>query len=141
MAKRYSTAGISKNRSYSIREIHDICGTSPQTIRRYIKSEGLPAMTSQKPFLIYGEDYIVFIETKRNRSRRTLKAGEFRCLSCGVISTPFGDMADYRESGPRPRLSALCGSCERPVSLFISTVKLEQYRAKLDIAKGIPPRA
>lgn len=141
MAKRYSTAGISKNRSYSIREIHDICGTSPQTIRRYIKSEGLPAMTGQKPFLIHGADYIAFIETKRNRSRKTLKAGEFRCFSCGTIGEPFGGMADYDASGFRPRLSALCRACERPVSLLIGAVKLERYRAKLDIAGGSALRA
>lgn len=138
MARRYRTAGISKNLSYSIREINDICGTTPQTIRRFIKSEGLPAMTGQKPFLINGGDYLDFIEGKRTRSKRTLKVGEFRCFSCGTIGKPFGGMADYDASGFRPRLSGLCGSCERPVSLLISAAKLPQYRAHLDIAEGSP---
>lgn len=138
MARRYRTAGISKNLSYSIREINDISGTTPQTIRRFIKSEGLPAMTGQKPYLINGGDYLDFIEGKRNRYRKTLKAGEFRCFSCGSIGEPFGSMADYDASGFRPRLSALCGSCERPVSLLTSPAKLSQYRARLDIAEGSP---
>jgi len=138
MARRYRTAGISRNLSYTIREICEICGTSPQTLRRYIKSEGLPAMTAQKPFLINGGDYHDFIEGKRKRCRNTLKAGEFRCFSCGSISEPFGSMADYDASGFRPRLSALCGSCERPVSLLTSPAKLSQYRARLDITEGSP---
>lgn len=138
MARRYRTAGISKNLSYTIREICEICGTSPQTIRRYIKSEGLPAMTTQKPFLINGGDYLDFIGGKQKRSKKTLKTGEFRCFSCGAIGEPFGSMADYEISGFRPRLSALCGTCERPVSLLTSATKLSEYRASLDIADGTP---
>lgn len=138
MARRYRTAGISKNLSYTTREICEICGTSPQTLRRYIKFEGLPAMTTQKPFLINGGDYLDFIEAKRKRAKKTLKVGEFRCFSCGTIGQPFGDMADYDPSGFRPRLSALCGSCERPVSLLTSAATFSRYRACLDIAEGSP---
>jgi hypothetical protein len=137
MAKRYRTTGISKNLSYTIQEIHELCGTSPQTIRRFIKVEGLPAMTSQKPFLINGGDYIEFIETKQQRSKRTLSTGQFRCFSCGTIGKPFGGMADYDASGSRRRLSALCGACERPVSLLTSEKKLVQYREILDIAECV----
>ena len=138
MAKRYSTAGISKNLTYTIQEIHDIRGTSPQTVHRWIKEEGLPAMTSQRPFLIHGADLIDFLNGKSKRGKNLHSAGEITCFKCGHRGKPLGDMADLVTEGSRRRLSALCGACESPVSLIIGTAKLAQYREVLDIAESSP---
>lgn len=138
MAKRYSTAGISKNLTYTIQEIHDIRGTSTQTVRRWIKEEGLPAMTSQRPFLIHGADLIEFLKGKSKRGKNPHKPGELSCFKCGNRGRPWGDMADLQKEGARRRLKALCGACEKPVSLYIGTAKLAQYREILDIAESDP---
>ena len=138
MAKRYSNAGLHKHLTYSISEIHDITGVTPQTTLRRIKHEGLPAMTSQKPFLIRGADLIAFNNAKRNKAKGKLEPGTFRCFHCAARERPFGDMADYVPSVPRPRLSALCGACERPVSMITGEAKLRQYQAILDIANAPP---
>ena len=138
MAKRYSTAGISKNLSYTIREIHEIRGTAPQTIRKYIREEGLPAMTSQKPFLIHGADYIDFMERKRKgNGKGPLEPGSFKCFTCTHRGPPMGNMGDL-ETVPRRRITALCGACERPVGMYIGEAKLAQYCAVLDIATASP---
>ena len=136
MASRYSTAGLSKNLTYTIAEIHDIRGTSPQTIRGYIKNEGLCAMISQKPWLIHGADYVEFLQKKRNKGKQPLKPGEVKCFTCGHRGRPMGDLADLIKEGNRRRLIALCGTCEEAVSLYISEAKLVQYREVLDIAEG-----
>ena len=138
MAKRYSTAGISKNLTYSIQEIQDIRGTSPQTVHRWIKLEGLPAMTSQRPFLIHGADLIEFLNGKSNRGKNPHAPGELSCFKCGNRGRPLGDMADLKINGSRRRLEALCGSCENSVSLIIGAAKLAQYREILDIAESDP---
>lgn len=138
MAKRYSTAGISKNLTYTILEIHEIRGFSPQTVRRWIKEEGLHAMTSQRPFLIHGADLIDFLKAKGNRDKNPHAPGELSCFKCGNRGRPLGDMADLERTGARRRLKALCGACERPVSLYISAAKLAQYREVLDIADSAP---
>ncbi len=138
MARRYSSAGISKNLPYTISEIHDIRGTAPQTIRKYIHDKELPAMTSQKPWLILGADYIDLMARKRaGGGKGPLEPGEFKCFSCAHRGPPMGDMADY-EVSPRKRLTALCGACERPLSMYISDARLAQYRAVLDIADACP---
>jgi len=108
MARRYSTAGISKNLTYTIQEIRDIRGTSPQTVHRWIKEEGLPAMISKRPFLILGSDLIAFLNSKGNRGKTPLCAGEFSCFTCRNRGRPLGDMADLVNGGTRRRLKALC---------------------------------
>ena len=136
MANRYSTAGLSKNLTYTIAEIHDIRGTSPQTIRGYIKNEELRAMTSQKPWLIHGADYIAFLQNKRSKGKRSFVPGELRCFTCGHRGRPMGNLADLEIQGNRRRIKALCSACEAPLSLYISEDKLAQYREILDIADG-----
>jgi len=136
MASRYSTAGLSKNLTYTIAEIHDIRGTSPQTIRNYIKNEELRAMTSQKPWLIHGSDYIQFLNQKRGKRKNPHSPGELSCFKCGHRGRPLGDMADLSFEGNRRERKALCSQCEGPVSLYIGEVKLAQYREILDIAEG-----
>lgn len=136
MANRYGSAGLSKNLTYTIAEIHDIRGTSPQTVRGYIKNEGLRAMTSQKPWLIHGSDYIQFMNEKRDKRKNPHSPGEFTCFKCGHRGRPMGDMADLIIMGNRRQLKALCGGCERTVSLYIGEIKLAQYREILDIAEG-----
>ncbi|WP_427452254.1 helix-turn-helix domain-containing protein [Litorimonas sp. WD9-15] len=138
MARRYSAAGISKNLTYTILEIQEIRGTSPQTVRRWMKEEGLPAMTSQRPFLIHGADLIDFLNGKSNRGKNPHAIGELSCFKCGKRGRPLGDMADLVREGSRRRLKALCGECERPVSLMIGAAKLAQYREVLDIADSAP---
>lgn len=138
MAKRYNNKGLSKNLTYSISEINEITGVTPQTTLRRIKREGLPAMTSQKPFLIHGADLIAFNNAKRNQSKGRLEPGTFLCFPCGARERPLGDMADYHGDGLRPRLSALCGGCEEPVSQLVGEARLRQYRAILDITNATP---
>lgn len=138
MAKRYSTAGFSKNLTYTILEIQQIRGTSPQTVRRWIKEEGLPAMTSQRPFLIHGADLIDFLKTKSDKGKNPHAPGELSCFKCGTRGRPMGDMADLESNGSRMRLKALCGACESPVSVYIGEAKLAQYREFLDIADSSP---
>lgn len=59
-------------------------------------------MTSQKPFLIYGGDFIAFIEKKKTRARNRLKPGEFRCLSCGHIGAPLAGWRTSTNAGSDP---------------------------------------
>ena len=138
MAKRYSTAGLSKNLTYTILEIQEIRGYSPQTVRRWIKEEGLPAMTSQRPFLIHGADLIDFLKAKSNKGKNPHTPGELSCFTCGQRGRPLGDMADLERNGPRMRLKALCGACEGPVSVYIDEAKLALYREVLDVADCTP---
>jgi len=134
--RRYSTRGINIHQSYSIDEACFILDVTPQTIRRWINEEELEAMTSRKPYLIHGADLKAHIENQRKKGRG-LKPGEFSCFSCRTKALPFGLMADYFVTGSRQRLSALCGKCEHPVSLFVGPAKLASYSEILDVAIGV----
>jgi len=90
-------------------------------------------MTSKKPWLICGADFIALMERKRKGSGKgPLETGSFKCLKCGHRGPPMGNMADL-ETDPRRRITALCGVCEHPVGMYIGKAKLEAYRAILDI--------
>jgi len=85
------------------------------------------------PFLNLGEDYIAFIETKPQYVTADAEAASSLFI-VGEMARQFwihGGLFFLLEVTSDSPLSALCGSCERPVSLFISAIKLEQYRPKL----------
>lgn len=55
---------IKLHRSYTVDEASRTIGSAKGTIRRWIKSGALPALTDQKPNLILGEDLIDYLKAR-----------------------------------------------------------------------------
>lgn len=140
MAKRFTTRGVSKHRSYTLEEAALIIGACKQTVSQWGASGALKIMTGRKPYMVHGADLIAYLESRRPKKRAPLANGEFDCMSCKTRGKPYGMMADCNALTPKTsRLAALCGHCERKVSTIVGKARLAQYSTILEIANRDAP--
>lgn len=138
MSKRATAIRIKSELTYTIAEAAEETHVSPATVRQWIR-DGLPAMRTQKPFLIVGADLKSFLKTRNAKRKTKLGPNEFRCMTCKRPRRALGGLADFECSTPQTgSLTALCDVCERPVHRFISTAQLDDFRRVLEIAERAP---
>jgi hypothetical protein len=129
MARRVNTARVKANRSYTLEELADAAGVTPQTVRAWIK-QGLSALTGQRPFLVMGWACKEFSERTNSTRKRPLRLGEFFCLACKCPRSAAMGMADYEPLAPdRGFLRAFCAVCEGACTRLISAAALPAWRA------------
>lgn len=123
-------------RSYTIDEAADVLQISIATVRGWLKS-GLPAMTTQRPFLVLGEDMRAFLQDRRANRKMSLKSNELLCMRCKTGRKPLGMMADlYLQNDKTARLVGLCEVCGGTCNRMISRAKLDQFREIFDVASN-----
>jgi excisionase family DNA binding protein len=99
------------HRTYTVDEAARTLGTAKGTIRRWIKSAALPAITDQKPYLILGGDLFDYLKARAEAGRK-LELHECYCFKCRAARRPALGMADYVPlSSTTGNLRALCGIC------------------------------
>lgn len=95
-------------------------GVHKNTIHRWIKSEGLEAITDQRPFLIRGVDLKEFLTRKRKKRRFNCKTGEMPCFSCNQPRAPADIGLEYTPtSSTSGRLVGLCEVCSATMNRMI----------------------
>lgn len=133
MARRFKTRGIKTNKAYSVDELAEVTGVSVPAVRNWL-NDGLQRVDSSRPILILGFHALEFLNTRRAKSKRPLKVGEFLCFRCSAARTALGDMADYEPlNATSGRLKALCLVCEGTINLNIRSCNLPEFRRVLDV--------
>lgn len=114
MFKYYNPNLISGYKSYSVEQICKLYAEKklhPQTIREWVKSGGLEAV-SKKPILIYGEVLKAFLQARNNRHKKTLRFDQFKCVKCKEIDTPQNkEIILYQNKSGSFRAVGLCAAC------------------------------
>lgn len=137
MARRYNYRAVRIHRSYEVSDVADLLGVTEQTVRAWIKKEGLPVLNSKRPTLILGLELRKFLQIRQEKTKSPLAVGEFYCMHCRQPKKPLGKMADYISVSPRGgRLMALCETCEGVCSLTVSKADLPKFFSVLDIAES-----
>lgn len=114
MAKRIDWRRVKVNRSYTYEQAAQILSVHKNTIKRWVKVEGLQALTDQKPHLVLGRDLRPFLRRRTERRRRKLGDGEMYCFSCKAPRAPAGGMVEDVSMGlGAANLQAICPECER----------------------------
>lgn len=133
MPKRPRWRGIKIHRSYTIEEVARALRVAKGTVQRWLKTEGLPAMKDQRPFLIHGQDLIEFL--KRNkRSGKKCKPQEAYCFSCREPREPAERMADLVPISDKiGDLQALCSQCGSLMHKRVSMRMQGQLGTLLDL--------
>jgi hypothetical protein len=138
MARRIRTTRVKANRSYTIEELADAVGVTPQTVRAWVK-QGLLALTEQRPFLVLGWACKEFSEIANSSRKRPLRLGEFLCLACKCPRGAAMGMADYEpHTLGRGLLRAFCEICEGACTRLISAASLPAWRAICQIGGNNP---
>jgi len=134
MPRRLNWRRIKIHRNYKICEAADVLGVHKNTVRNWIKYEGLPALTDQRPHLILGRllrDFLI----ERDRKRKTpLKAGEIYCVACHSPKRPAGAMVDFiLRSDTSGVLRGICPDCDRFIHRHASRISLDDVAAGLEV--------
>ncbi len=111
MPRRFSTRGFSKHLNYRVDEASRILGCSKATIRNWIKSGKLEAMTERKPFLLRGDAIIHFLHACKQPSTKCA-LDECYCVKCrGPRHLHSARRLITISKGGRPQLRGDCEVC------------------------------
>ncbi len=110
MSKRANPMAVKAALTYEIGEAAMVLGKTPATIRNWIK-DGLPVMSSRKPYLICGEAIRKYLRAKYQANKTPLAPDELFCLSCRAGRRPR-DMG-VEITAISPKISLLKGACQQ----------------------------
>jgi hypothetical protein len=110
-----------------------VTGSAKGTIRRWIKSGALPAITDQRPNLILGGDLTDYLKA-RATSGPKLKLHECYCFKCRAPRAPALGMVDYVPLTPTTgNLRALCSTCATVMNKAIPLAALAALAGIVDV--------
>lgn len=144
MARRTTAARrVKRNRTYLVEEAAEVTGLHPHTIRRWIRSGSLKAITDRRPYLIPGRFLIDCLNAYGGQGAK-LAPNEFLCFRCQAprcavpcsisLATNAGDEAGA--AAPRTMLlRASCAVCGCAVFRRIRAADAENFLT----ANTLPP--
>lgn len=122
------------HRNYMVEEAAKTLGVAKHTIRRWIKSGKLPALTDTIPTLILGGDLFDFLQA-RSAKRPKLPIHQCYCFKCRCPRGPAGGMADYIPRTPTTgSIQALCETCSTVMHKAVSASAIPRLEAILDLS-------
>lgn len=133
MPKSAKLSTIKSLRCYTIPEAAEITGVSDRTIRAWI-TQGLPAMTLERPKLVRGDALIAFIQSQRAARKTLIAPDEFYCLKCRAARKPADRFVECEIKDARASLTAICGICETILHKPVAVARLQTLSQTLDIA-------
>lgn len=130
---------IKLHRIYTVDEVAKTLDVVKPTVRRWIKSGGLPALTDRRPWLVQGADLNDFLRAARTQ-RQTCEPDECYCVKCRKPQRPAGAFAEFIPLTPTGgNLRAICPACETLMHKRVSRAALQGLRAILDISIALEP--
>jgi len=121
--------------SYTIEEAARALRVTPATIRNWIK-DGLPVMSSRKPYLLLGQDIRDYLRAKNKAAKRPLEEDGLFCPSCKRSRRPTGMAVALRRINPKTGLLlGTCDHCGCASTRMISTARIEEFAQTFTITK------
>jgi len=131
--RRPNRRAVKIHRNYEIGEAARVLGVARGSVRRWIKSGDLPALTDRKPYLILGADLVAFLDN-RSKPKQTCRLEECFCFSCKAPRAPaLGEMEYHPVSRHSGNLRALCDECLTVMHKRFSAARLDALRAKVAV--------
>ncbi len=134
MARRLNANLVKKSRSYDVGEIAELFGLHKNTVRQWIKEDGLEPIDGTRPTLIHGTALKAFVQARNAARKRPCGPSELYCVKCRCPQTPDGK---YAEATPWSEtcvdLRGFCPTCGIVMSLRVRKSDLAHRRVFLDI--------
>lgn len=136
MKKRRPNYRIVKiHRNYTVEKIAKLFGIHKNTVRHWVKEEGLATIDDKRPMLILGPVLMAFLQARRVKNKRTCKPGELYCVRCRAPRLPAGNMADYTPVTEKfGNLVAICPDCNAIMNRRVSMARIGEFTGKVDIS-------
>jgi hypothetical protein len=127
MSKRANPMAVKAALTYEVGEAAKALGKSNATVRNWIK-DGLPVMSSKKPYLISGLEIRTYLRQKYQNQKKPLRDDELYCLSCRKGHQPLNLQVIATPNTTKTlRLSGTCKRCSATASRIISRSKVKQF--------------
>jgi len=127
------------HRPYRVDEAARTLGVGPPTLRRWIKSGDLPALTNRKPWLINGADLDDFLKAAC-APRQKCQPDECYCVKCRKPQKPACAMAEFVPLTPTGgNLRAICPDCGTLMHKRVSRAALPALGGILDLSFAQEP--
>ncbi len=127
MNKRANPMAVKAALTYEVGEAAKALGKSNATIRNWIK-DGLPVMSSKKPYLISGLEIRSYLRQKYQGQKTPLRDDELYCLSCRKGRQPLNlQVIPTPNTTKTLRLIGTCERCGAAASRIISRTKVQQF--------------
>lgn len=136
MARRRPNYRLVKgHRSYTVKEIADLCQVTRNTVHTWIKRLGLPKLDGRRPILVRGADLSEFLRARSQKAKHPCQPGQIYCVRCRLPQFPAGEIADYQQvTAIVGNLIGICPACDTMIYRRVNVAKLEQVRGKLEIS-------
>ena len=116
-------------------EISRLLEVHKNTVRAWIKKEGLPVCDRKRPMLVLGKALRKFIHVKKSGKRQPCQPWEFYCVGCRKPQTPKNNQVEYETLGATGRLFGVCPACGSVLNRYTSPDHLEEISQKLEVAQ------
>jgi excisionase family DNA binding protein len=136
MGKRIPNHRLVKiHRNYTVEETAKLFGIHKNTVRRWVKEEGLAAIDDKRPMLILGHVLAEFLKVRRTKNKQKCKPGELYCVRCRVPKLPAGDMAEYSSITEKfGNLIGICPDCDSIMNRRVSMSRIGEFDGIIDIS-------
>lgn len=143
MVKKYSPQPICSYKSYRIPDLCKIYKDQklhPQTVRDFIKKEGLKAFSHKGDFYIYGAVFKEFLANRNKISKEegSLGVDNFRCGKCKTKKPPLNHIITKLTNGRNGCLLAfgICIGCGHEIQRPFKKIKRDEifkiFQVQLD---------
>lgn len=134
MGKRANPMAVKAALTYDINEAAAALGKTPATIRSWIK-DGLPVMSSRKPYLISGEAIRSYLRAKYKAAKRPLGPDDFFCPGCGGARQPVEMAATaWPMQNKSVLLKGVCSRCGCTCTRMVSKSRLGEFAERFRLS-------
>lgn len=128
MGKRSNPMAVKSALTYEIAEAAQILNKTPATIRNWIK-DGLPVMSSRKPYLLSGEAIREYLRIKYRTAKSQLADDQLYCLSCRSGRIPIENSVHCSLLNPKTALlKGACHHCGATSTRMISRSRISDFK-------------
>jgi len=124
MGKKYNTKGIKLDYTYSVEQIAELYGVDVQTVRRWIRDEGLQRIEGMRPHGVHSSELRRFIDKRNGKRKQPCKLNEMFCLKCQRPKRPkAGSAMQIKLPNSSVRIKALCSACNSKINRSVSDIE------------------
>lgn len=128
MGRRLDWRLVKLHRTYTFEEVAARLAVHKNTVRNWVRNDGLPALVESRPYLLRGEDLRFFLKEKQAARKQPLGAGQMFCLSCKRPRQPDPELVDDISGAVGPgHLRGLCPVCLTLMHRRIARQKIPDF--------------
>ncbi len=136
MSRRANPMAVKAALTYDVNEAAAALGKTPATIRNWVK-DGLPIMSSRKPYLISGAAIREYLRAKYKTAKRPLGPEDLFCPSCRDGRKPLDMAVTISPMTARTSLlKGICSHCGGNCTRMISKSRVADFTRTFTIKEG-----